>query len=432
VTPLTGRRRRSQLRYLAVLPGTSPYNRRARLLRTALGLAALALVLTSEHAWLAVPLVLLGLLGPVLNHLMELYRRGWFLSVPPLRLVADVNDRSEGRHQLNLPAQAEIVGLLALVASFSWVATDLPGPLRLAGLLLAVTFGTSVAHSIYADHTWFNPAETTPPRWHELLRLFAGPSTALMVAVVALPAPWPGAERVAVTVIVALSLIVSVRLWDLDETVAVLDDIAEEERRRGRDLVVAETERALAQPLADLEELARPHRQRVPILFELAVHARTRLSDTLQASGDPYQPPPTIDELLGPVLTLARAVGVSVQVDLLPETLTEPETELAGWALRDLVGNAINAGGNRIRVTVARSPDELVVSVTDDAPPMPAGVWKSAGTSSERLERHLVSVGGSLEAEGAPTGKTVTARWQTALDGERGVHERADGPGAAR
>ena len=53
----------------------------------------------------------------------------------------------------------------------------------------------------------------------------------------------------------------------------------------------------------------------------------------------------------------------------------------------------------------------MAISVTDDAPPMAPGVWKTPGTSSARLEARLTELSGSLRSEQRPGSKTVTACW---------------------
>ena len=53
----------------------------------------------------------------------------------------------------------------------------------------------------------------------------------------------------------------------------------------------------------------------------------------------------------------------------------------------------------------------VAISVTDDAPPMALGVWKTPGTSSARLEARLGDLAGSLTSVQNGDNKTVTARW---------------------
>jgi len=404
--------RRSTLSYLAVLRGSSTYHAPARWFHIMLALVALALVLPSAHRLVAVPLVLVSLLGPVLNVLMAGYDRDQLRDVPVLSRIADSIDQKEGRHELNLPALLELAGLASMTIAFSWVATDLPGALRLTGLVVVVALTSSIGHAIFSDHTWYNPAERHPPRWHEALRRVAGPATAALVALVAVSGSWSETERGAALAISAVPLMIGVRVRDLDEILAVLPDVADSEHRAGRDLVVQETERALAQPLTELERLARDHQRDAPVLLTLASHARTRLHDTLTASGAGDAHPPTVDELLGPVLTLARAIGVQIRVEVSPGTWGGVDVGTVSWVMRDLVGNAINADSSEVEVAVTRDGSDLLVSVSDDGRPMPGGVWKQPGTSSAQLERHLISLDGSLLTQPTPTGKVVTARYR--------------------
>lgn len=421
---ITGSARRHALSYLAVLRGTSSYYRQARQLHTVLALIALVLVLPSEHAAAAVPLVLVGLSGPGLNYLLAHYDRGRLRSVSGLRWLASSTERKEGRHQLNLPALLEIIGVLTLTAAFSWVVDDLSAGIRLTGLLATAALGVSVAHAIFSDHTWYNPAETSPPWWHEALRRVAGLSTTALVGVVALPGHWTPAERSAVAVVSAFPLVVGVRIRNLDRVIVDLPAVAAEEHQRGRDLVITETERALGRPLAELERLAAEQAADARVLLALATHARSRLRETLAAVEQPGLPRRSVDELLGPVLTLARAIGVAVEVEVSPGALTDSALPTAVWVLRDLVGNAINADATHVWVDVCGEGAEVRLAVSDDGRPMPAGVWKSAGTSSARLERHLILLGGSLAVREKPGGKVVTAAF---VAGERRQgHEGAE------
>ncbi|MET1004657.1 MAG: hypothetical protein ABWX96_03860 [Propionibacteriaceae bacterium] len=441
MTSRRSQQRRSRLSYLAVLRGTSSYNRQARQIRLLSTLAALVLVLPSRQAGWAVPLVLLALAGPLLNYAMALYYRGRLRQLRVLRTIAGVTDRTEGRQQLNFIAYVELAGLVALAVVFSYVVTDLSATWRLLGLLLAVAYTTSVGHGIYSDHTWFNPRESHPPWWHELLRLFAGPSTAIAFAALALPGDWTASQRIAVLVISGLLLAISVRVWDLDSTIAVVPGIVEEERRLGRELVVREMGRALTPSVLEMERLTEPYRDRAPVLYELALHARTRLEEALDAGGAPSRQL-TIDNLLGPVLTLARAIGVTVDVELEVTALSEANAETASWVLRDLVGNAINADATALEVRLRRDGAALEISITDDASAMHLGVWKAPGTSSAQLERHLISLEGALEMQEKEQGKIVTARWspqhadeQQADDGWTNGgrnHERKVGAGPSR
>ena len=93
--------------------------------------------------------------------------------------------------------------------------------------------------------------------------------------------------------------------------------------------------------------------------------------------------------LEAPVLTLARAVGARAHVDISVDSLSAGDRDLARLVLNDLVGNALNAGAGAIDVAVSTHGAQVAISVTDDAPPMAAGVWKTPETSSARLEARL-------------------------------------------
>ena len=91
--------------------------------------------------------------------------------------------------------------------------------------------------------------------------------------------------------------------------------------------------------------------------------------------------------------------------------LAPADRDLARLVLNDLVGNALNAGAGDVRVMIAPDGPRVSISVTDDAPPMAPGVWKTPGTSSARLEARLGELSGSLSAAQQNGTKTVTACW---------------------
>jgi hypothetical protein len=93
-------------------------------------------------------------------------------------------------HRLSLGSYIEIPESFVLIAIPSWVATDDPLWARLIMLAATVAFFISVSGLIFDDHTWFNPAETNPPVWHEIFRLLAGPITAGLVCLITRPADW--------------------------------------------------------------------------------------------------------------------------------------------------------------------------------------------------------------------------------------------------
>jgi glucose-6-phosphate-specific signal transduction histidine kinase len=93
------------------------------------------------------------------------------------------------------------------------------------------------------------------------------------------------------------------------------------------------------------------------------------------------------------------------------DRLGSADRDLARLVLNDLVGNALNAGAGDVQVTIEADGPQLAISVTDDAPPMAPGVWKTPGTSSARLEARLTALSGSLNSAEQTGTKTVTACW---------------------
>ena len=298
-----------------------------------------------------------------------------------------------------------------LIAIPSWVATDLPLWARLIMLAAAVGFFVSVALLIFIDHTWFNPDESDPPAWHEIFRLLAGPIAGALVCAITLPADWGSNGWWAALAISLWPVTMNLRISDTDLIMDDLPRLVREESHAGRELVINETHGALSTNLRLLEQRAREVRSVAPAVYDLAVSANSRLRETLTLARLDQESSTAVQNLEAPVLTLARAVGARAQVQVTVDRLGPADRDLARLVLNDLVGNALNAGAGDVRVTIAADGPRVAISVTDDAPPMAPGVWKTPGTSSARLEARLTALSGSLYSAEQPGTKTVTACW---------------------
>jgi signal transduction histidine kinase len=320
--------------------------------------------------------------------------------------------KTDGRHRLSLGSYFEIPEAFVLIAIPSWIATDDPLWARLIMLAAATVFLITTSLLIFNDHTWFNPDETDPPAWHEIFRRLAGPITALPVCLIALPADWgPNGWLAALAISLMPLAVVGSRILDTDLIMKALPDLVQEESHAGRELVLSETHGALSTNLRLIEQRAREIREVAPSLYELAVSANSRLRETLTLGQLGRDSSRNVQKLEAPILTLARAVGAKADIDISVDTLQAGDRDLAHLVLNDLVGNALNAGAGAIRVTVAPDGAQVAISVTDDAPPMVHGVWKTPGTSSARLEARLGGLSGSLTSAQNGATKTVTARW---------------------
>lgn len=404
------------------------YNLRATAVRVVAVLVVAALSAPAEHGLLVVALCLPAAACAVLQLLEHRHASQETVSRLPL-VAAHQRDqrRTNGRQSMPFATYVELVAGLLLVAVPAWVATDAASEVRLTMLAAGAAHLASSALAIFTDHAWFNPDESDPPAWQEVCRLLAGPITAGSVSAVALPAPWPVDARLAAVVIGLAPLLVTLRIRNSDLTVASLAPLVREEGHAGRELVLRETHGALSTYLRLLEQEARRLRHTEPRLYELAVSAHARLHETLtlgQIGQEDVASPAT---LAAPVLTLARAVGAQVDVDIAVRSLSGADRDLARLVLSDLVGNAVNAGAGAIAVSFRPEAGRLVVEVRDDAPAMPASVWKSPDTSSASLEVRLQQLGGSLTCTQGTGTKAVVAQWVP-----RGAAEVGhDGAGAA-
>ena len=370
------------------------------------------LSILSSRSLLAIALCLAASLGSLLlwvnlRHTRRQTEPRFWLTRAYRRQVA----RTDGRHRLSLGSYIEIPESFVLIAIPAWVTTDDPLWARLIMLAAAVGFFISVSGLIFADHTWFNPAETNPPAWHEVFRLLAGPITAGLVCLITLPADWGPDGWWAALAISLVPLVINLRLSDTDLIMGVLPGLVQEESHAGRELVINETHGALSSHLRLLEQQTREVRSVAPALHDLAVSANSRLRETLTLARLGSESSTSVQNLEAPVLTLARAVGARAEVVVTVDRLGPDDRDLARLVLNDLVGNALNAGAGDVRVTIAADGPQVAISVSDDAPPMAPGVWKTPGTSSARLEAKLVELSGTLSAAQNNGAKTVTACW---------------------
>jgi hypothetical protein len=407
-----GAKRRSRVAYLALLRRASHIGVRSFAFRSCCVIIVAVLSLANGRHLIAVLLTMPAALSCYLllaneRHLRHGTQPRFWLSAVYLRDFA----KTDGLHRLSIGSYFEIPAGFILVAIPSWVTAHDPLWARLIMLAAATLFVVSTSLSIFVDHTWFNPDETSPPLWHEITRLLAGPITALPVMAIALPADWGSSGRPAALAISLFPLIVSYIVWDTDLTVTYLVPLVREEAHAGRELVINETHGALSTNLRLLEQQARLHRDDAPALYELAVSANSRLRETLTLARMDLDSSTDVANLAAPVFTLARATGARAEVDVSCESLARADRDLARLVLNDLVGNALNAGATEVGVRIEGGDGSVAISVTDDARPMADGVWKTPGTSSARLEARLQDRSGSLQVSSSGESKTVVARW---------------------
>jgi signal transduction histidine kinase len=372
-----------------------------------------SLSIESRSGTLAIALCLAASFGSFLLWINERHlRRGtvprFWLSQVYLRNAI----KTDGVHRLSPGSYFEIPEAFVLIAVPAWIATDDPLWARLVMLAAGTVFLITTSLLIFNDHAWFNPEETDPPAWHEIFRLLAGPITALPVCLIALPADWgPNGWLAALAISLMPLAVVGSRISDTDLILKTLPALVQQESHAGRELVLSETHGALSTNLRLIEQQARGIRDLAPTLYELAVSANSRLRETLTLAQLGRDSSRSVQNLEAPVLTLARAVGAKANVDITVETLSATDRDLARLVLNDLVGNALNAGAGAIDVAIAPHDGRVAISVTDDAPAMADGVWKTPGTSSARLEARLGDLSGSLTSAHNGATKTVTARW---------------------
>jgi signal transduction histidine kinase len=407
------RHRRNRIAYLALARRSTDYTMHAWYVRVIALVTIAGLSIGSRESVLAIALCLAASLGSFLLWINERHlRRGtqprFWLSQAYLRNVI----KTDGRHRLSLGSYLEIPEAFVLIAVPSWIATDDPLWARLIMLAAGTVFLITTSLLIFNDHTWFNPDEMDPPAWHEIFRRLAGPITALPVCLIALPADWsPNGWLAALAISLMPLAVVGSRISDTDLIMKALPDLVQAESHTGRELVISETHGALSTHLRLIEQRAREVREVAPSLYELAVSAHSRLRETLTLAQLGRDSSTSVQNLEAPVLTLARAVGAKAEVEISVDTLSGGDRDLARLLLNDLVGNALNAGASAIHVTLAPVGAQVAISVTDDAPPMADGVWKTPGTSSAWLEARLGDVSGSLTSVQNGATKTVTARW---------------------
>jgi signal transduction histidine kinase len=403
--------RRDRLANLAMLRRLVPYTTRTTVQKLVCLVVALALALASDHAVVAW-LVLLPALMALGLRLVDLLAEQAEPHSAVLQRYEDHLASIEGLPRLTPPALLDCTGAVLMVVGAAWTVNDLPGDWRLLYLAAAAGFAVATCTEIFDDNTWYNPAVRSP-RWQELDRILCGPQAVAVIVLIAWWAPWSPAERAAVAVIAFWTFIIPLRVAATQHLVADLEPLVEQERQFGTRFVIGETVHNLLPPLIELRKLAAelgPAGASVLALAEAAIDGVQDIPNQVAHSAA-HQ-----DEALGTVVTrlvtLAESAGRELTVQL-AEALDLPEGDrvLASQAMRDLVGNAVTAGAARITLSVRRLGPRVMIVVTDDAPEMPHGVWKSSGTSSAGLDQRLREREGSLTLDSAAQSKSVTATW---------------------
>lgn len=424
---MLGEARRSRLRYLTLLRRVTPYNARARYRRAGAVLMVLVVAAISDHRLVALPCLLPAVVALIMDFLCIHFDVLGTLPTNRFALyVVENNEATSGVPRLNTISLCYLVGMLGVLTVPTWVATDLPGWLRLAGLAGGVILVCSIAASIFIEHTWYAP-NAHPPWWHEPARMFGGPLGVVVSGAIAVPSQLvhpmgPPGSWSAVVVLVLIPMATMVRIHDTDELVGVIDELVREEAHEGRELVLREVHGNLSTQLRLLSQQAYALREEQPALHMLAVSANSRLREIMSLADPERTTSGTPDTLLVAARTLAMAVGAQVTGRVEVGTLSADDRDLTRVVLNDLVGNGINAGAEQLQVEVIRRDEVLEVSVTDDGRPMPVGVWKTAGTSSGRLAQYLAGLSGALEMTASSATddhprKTVVARWRARAEG---------------
>jgi hypothetical protein len=404
--------RRDRLSNLVLLRRLAAYTRRIGVAKVGMLAVATAATVTGGDdlaSWLALAPPMLGTALSLLALLVtEGNPRGRLLR----RYEAHLSG-IEGHPQLNLPTAIECAGAVTLLIGAAWAGSDLTPAWRLAYVCTAAWYAGLVSCTIFDDNAWYNPTVRSPT-WQEVERILCGIQLCVLVLVVTWWAPWGIAERVGLFIIAAMGFAVPIRAGATQLLVADLEPLVESERQRGTSLVIAQSSRELLPVLSEIRQLAAELGQageRVHTLADAALSGISDIPDQVahaagQAEG---QPLPVIADRL---VALAEAAGRELTVSLPPDlVLDEADRSLASQAMRDLSGNSISAGADRIYVELRQIGARLRVIVADDGRPIPSGTWKSAGSSSSALEARLLARGGSLSVEDSELGKFVLASW---------------------
>ena len=306
-----GRHRRSRVAYLALLRRSGANARRSLVIRSVAVIAILALSLLSVH-WL--PAILLCVLCAVGSYLMWANERNTRRNAPARFWLTAIYHRNvvrtDGRHRLSLGSQLRSAERPAADRHPLLGHRRRPdlGPVGDAGPGGGVL--VSIVLLIFIDHTWFNPEETSPPAWHEMIRPVrrAGRHGARLRRWPCLPRG-DAAAATAVVVIALTPMLITFRIMrhrPRPGRAAGAGARGVARRSRAGD---QRAHGALSTHLRLLEQQARTVRGSAPALHELAVSANSRLREVLTLAAVDREDDASVHDLGAPVLTLARAVG---------------------------------------------------------------------------------------------------------------------------
>jgi signal transduction histidine kinase len=404
--------RRDRLADLALLRRLSAYTTRTTLAKLVSVAVALGVAAASDRAWLPWLALVPVLIGITLHLLAVLVTRRGTGTVGLRQYEAHLTGL-EGQPALNLPAVAECCGGIFLVVGAAWTVGDLSGVSRLSYLAAAASYLCLVSSSIFDESSWYNPAVRSPS-WQEINRYLCGLQMAAVLLLIAWWAPWTPTEKAGVAVVASWSIVVWLRVGATQYLLQDLEQLVEQERQVGTRFVIEETRRSLLPPLVEIRQLAAGLGDVARPVLEHAQRAIDGIQDIPNqvAHSVRHGQGETLETVAERLVTLSDAAAAELTVQLPSAVdLREADRATASLAMRDLVGNAVSAGAARVTLTVRKLGPRMLVAVTDDAPPMPTGAWKSPGTSSAALEARLAALSGSLSVDSAATSKTVTATW---------------------
>jgi len=328
-----------------------------------------------------------------------------------------IGDETEGKLAVNVSGVAEALGGVTLLALGPWAMSGKPEHWRLVALAAAAAFATSWLCAVFLDVAWYNPDETFP-HWLESLRDLASLGGALIIAGIALPAPWtPNARWIVIAICVAVAA-VQMRIRETDRLMRLATERGHTTELDGRTFVTATLHGTLGNPMTRLRQLAEQRRREDRDLFDAVRQVESVYRETLAldwSRGITVKWP-------GVLLASLRAVegffGTRITFDP-PPAISQDDRWLARLVLDDLARNAAQAGATRVAMRMILDSDEWLVDADDDAVPFRDGHWMQPGGGLERISQLLRSRDGSLSVRhydvpsgtGVPT-KTVSVRWR--------------------
>lgn len=391
-----GRGHRSNLAFAVGMRRVGDYGLRAARTRLFLVGSILVAVAVFDPGWAALIIATVATVATYLSTSDNYYTRHKGEPKEPLaRLSHRVNLITLGRNRPNVPGIFEALMYIPLACIGPWLIPAAPTAVQVICFAAALGYVASCVCAVFTDPAFYNP-ESEPPVIEDIIRMLAGPITAIAAAVIALTSPLDAQTRLISLGFCAALCLIQLRIAETDRTLNLAREWANDEQMRGRRTVVEILHSELGPEMSMLYQAARSDPTINPRFWELTRSAvmtyRALQALDFMADIDVDWP----GTLLSQLRLIQGLTGTRFDLTIPPDHhLGRNDRVLARTVLDDLASNAAKSGATDCAVTLDydSGTGRYRATVIDNGRPILPGVWLQPGSASYRLRQSLLDTG---------------------------------------